>query len=186
MECLSLYVKSTSFAAVFIFFFVLPLSLDSSPHLESLMDPAERVPTTLPQSEITSPVHASGEDTSRTTQVDPFTPSYFNVPRTTTRIDNSNLGPFVGNLSSSTSEKSVVNEAPPPDRPTNDDEGPTQPIRQPLSARILNLGSRRTRTNSGNRFLIERRPIDDNGISWIVPKDEQVSTSIFLSQSESH
>lgn len=178
-ECLSPLCKehlSISFAAIFIFLST-PLYHLTAAHtcLRSLMDPAERVPTTLPQSEIPSPVHASGEDTSRTIQVDPFTPSYFNVPRTITRIDNSNLSPFVGNLSSPTSEKSAVNETPPPNGPTNNVDDLTHPIQPPLPVRISHPGRRKTRTNSDNRFLNGRRLIDDNGISWIVPTDERVS-----------
>ena len=63
------------------------------------MDP-ERVPP-LPQSEITSPVHALDEDTFATNQPDLFNPSHSNVPRRTARIDTSNLSPpHAGNVPS--------------------------------------------------------------------------------------
>lgn len=143
------------------------------------MDPPEHesaVPT-LPQSEIISP----GEDTSRTIQADPFTPSYSNVPRTTTRINSSDLGPFFGDLSSPIFETSPVNETTSPHHPTNNDDDPAQLIRSPLPVRLLSLGRRETKTNDSIKPSNEIRQIDDNGIAWIVPKDEQVSRAFSYS-----
>ena len=62
------------------------------------MDP-RRVPPVppLPQSEITSSFHASDKDTSGAAQPDPFNSSldsHSSVPRTTVRIDTSNLRPY--------------------------------------------------------------------------------------------
>lgn len=136
------------------------------------MDSPEPIPAALPQSETISP----GEDTSRAVQVDPFYPSFSNAPQTTTRIDNSNLGPFVGNLSSPTSEKSAVNETTSQHHPTNSDDDPTKPIRSPLSVRLS--GSGRRETGRLNTVSTEMRQVD-NGLSWIVPTEEKVSKVFF-------
>ena len=69
------------------------------------MDP-ERVPPLPQSSQITSPVRVLDNDTSGSILSDPFNPSRSNVPRTTARIDTSNLNPYAGN---------VLTESPSPD-----------------------------------------------------------------------
>ena len=80
------------------------------------MDPERVPPLPVHQSEIASPVHALDQDTSGSIQPDPFNPSHSNVPRTTTRIDTSNLGPYAGNVPtespSSQAENLEVSETP--------------------------------------------------------------------------
>lgn len=74
------------------------------------MDP-ERVPA-QPQSETASPVYIPGEDTSRTSQADPFHPSHSDIPPTTARPDTSNLSPSALNILSEppSTEKLEVSE----------------------------------------------------------------------------
>ena len=135
------------------------------------MDP-ERAPP-LPQSEIASPVHALDQDTFGTIQPDPFNPSYSNVPRTTGRIDTSNLGSYAGNVptESLNSEKLEVSEI--SSLQYINDPYFAQPIRSPLPVHVRipepppNSGKRETGMN--NERFSNTMAQTHNGIDWIVP-----------------
>jgi len=102
--------------------------------------------------QVTSPVHALGEGTSESVQLDrsKSNPSNRNVPRTTPRIDATNLGPSAA----TTSENDNFHD-------TSSLQRLTQPIRE-TSVRIppeLSPSRRITRNESE--------------IDWIVPKEEK-------------
>ena len=148
------------------------------------MDP-ERVPP-LPQSEITSPVHALDQDTFGTLQPDPFNPSYSNVPRTTGRIDTSNLGPYAGNVptESPNSEKLEVSEI---SSLQHINDYFAQPIRPPLPIHVRlpvvpepNSGKRETGIN--NERYSNTMAQTHNGIDWIMPSIEGVSNQFTVTR----
>jgi len=118
-----------------------------------------RVPTALQSGPEVTPARAPNEDTSGTIQPDLSNPSHRNIQRTTVTTDASNLGPF-SVLSSTSSEKFNDTSSSQPLRSNNDHLA--QPLQQP-SVRFPELNSSRRDT----------RMNDENGIDWIVPKEEK-------------
>ena len=139
------------------------------------MDP-ERVPP-LPQSEITSPVHALEKGTSGNILSDPFNPSQTNVPRTTARNETGNWIPYAGN---------VLRESPIPENlevskiPSlqHINDYFAQPIQSPLPVRLHESNLEKRETGIMNeRFSNTMAPIN-SGIDWIVPTEEGVSNHL--------
>lgn len=138
------------------------------------MDP-ERAPP-LPQSEITSPVHALDVDTSGTIEPDQFNPSHSNVPRRTARIDASNLNPsYAGDIptESPSPEKLEVSEISSLQHHTNDYF--SQPIQSPLPVQFPEPNSGKRETGINNERFSNTAAQIHNGIDWIVPTEEGVS-----------
>jgi len=97
--------------------------------------------------EVISPVRALGEGTSGTVQPDLSNSPIRNIPRTTTRIDSSNLGPSAATSSENFHDTSSMQLL-------------TQPIRQ-TSVRLPDLNTERRQTKN------------EGEIDWIVPKEEE-------------
>ena len=145
------------------------LALPPSVTVQGRMD-TDRAPAALLQSEpeVISPVHL-GEDTSGTAQPDRSNPSHRNVLPTTPRTDGSHLGPSAA-LSSTSSDNLYDTSSLRPLR-TRSNNDRVQPIQQPsapLQGPELNSRRREIETN------------DENGIDWIVPKEEKPEVSNVL------